>query len=135
MLAPKKLKHRKMMRGKRRGVSTRGSDVSFGDFGLKALEAGWVTANQIEAARITLSRETRKGGKLWIRIFPDKPITSKGAEVGMGGGKGDVANYVVVIRPGRVLFEISGVVKELAVNALIQAGHKLSIATKVVIRN
>lgn len=134
MLAPKKLKHRKMMRGKRRGVTTRGSNVSFGDYGLKAIEAGWVTANQIEAARIALSRETRKGGKLWIRIFPDKPITSKGAEVGMGGGKGDVSNYVAVIRPGRVLFEISGVVREAAVEALNQAGHKLAISTKVVSR-
>ena len=122
------------MRGKRRGATTRGNNVSFGDFGLKAIEAGWVTANQIEAARITLSRETRKGGKLWIRIFPDKPITSKGAQVGMGGGKGDVSNYVAVVHPGRVLFEISGVVRELAIEALIQAGHKLAIGTKVVSR-
>lgn len=123
-----------MMRGKRRGVSARGSDVSFGDYGLKAVESGWVSANQIEAARVSLSRETRKGGKLWIRVFPDKPITSKGAEVGMGGGKGDVSNYVAVIRPGRVMFEISGVTKEAAVYALTQAGFKLSVATRVVFR-
>lgn len=123
-----------MFRGKRRGVSARGSDVSFGEYGLKAVESGWVTANQIEAARITLSRETHKGGKLWIRIFPDKPITTKGAEVGMGGGKGDVANYVAVVRPGRVLFELSGISHEAAVAALIQAGHKLSVATRVTTR-
>jgi large subunit ribosomal protein L16 len=135
MLAPKKLKHRKIMRGKRRGISTRGSNVSFGEYGLKAIEAGWVTANQIEAARITLARETRKGGKLWIRIFPDKPITSKGTQVGMGGGKGDVSNYVAVVTPGRVLFEISGVTRELAVAAMIQAGHKLAIGTKVVTKD
>jgi large subunit ribosomal protein L16 len=135
MLSPKKLKYRKMMRGKRRGVSSRGSDVSFGEYGLKATESGWVSANQIEAARVSLSRETRKGGKLWIRVFPDKPITSKGAEVGMGGGKGDVTNYVVVIRPGRVMFEISGVTREVAVYALTQAGFKLSVATRVVFRD
>ena len=123
------------MRGKRRGVSSRGSDVSFGEYGLKATESGWVSANQIEAARVSLSRETRKGGKLWIRVFPDKPITSKGAEVGMGGGKGDVTNYVVVIRPGRVMFEISGVTREVAVYALTQAGFKLSVATRVVFRD
>ena len=134
MLAPKKLKYRKTFRGKRRGVSSRGTTVAFGEYGLKALESGWVTANQIESARITMSRETRKGGKLWIRIFPAKPITSKGAEVGMGGGKGDISNYVAVIQPGRVLFEISGVTKEAALEALVQAGHKLPIATKVVIR-
>lgn len=134
MLAPKKLKYRKSFRGKRRGIASRGTTVAFGEYGLKALESGWVTANQIEAARITISRETRKGGKLWIRVFPDKPITSKGAEVGMGGGKGDVANYVVVIQPGRVLFEISGVTKEAAAAALSQAGHKLPIATKIISR-
>ncbi len=134
MLSPKKLKFRKMFRGKRRGNATRGSAVSFGEYGLKATESGWVTANQIEAARVTLSRETRKGGKLWIRIFPDKPITSKGAEVGMGGGKGDVSNYVVVIKPGRVLFELSGVTREAAVGALIQAGHKLPVSTRVITR-
>lgn len=133
-LQPNKLKYRKSFRGKRRGLAQRGSDVSFGEFGLKALSVGWVTANQIEAARVTIARKTRKGGKMWIRIFPDKPITIKPNEVGMGGGKGDVANYVCVVKPGRMLFEIAGIDHQSARETLVQAGHKLSIATKVIKR-
>ena len=132
-LQPKRLKYRKSFRGKRRGISVRGSSVSFGDYGLKALSAGWVTANQIESARVTLARKTRKGGKMWIRVFPDKPVTTKPDEVGMGGGKGDVANYVSVVRPGKVLFEISGISAQEAREVLIHAGHKLPVKTKVVI--
>lgn len=135
MLAPKKLQYRKSFRGKRRGISSRGSSVAFGEYGLKTLECGWITANQIESARISLSRETRKGGKLWIRIFPDKPITSKGAEVGMGGGKGDVSNYVAVVQPGRILFEMAGITREAALGALKQAGYKLPVATRAVTRD
>lgn len=132
MLQPKRLKHRKQFRGKMPGFANRGNAVNFGDFALKALEVGWVTSNQIEAARVAIGRHTRKGGKLWIRIFPDKPITSKGAEATLGGGKGDVVNYVAVIRPGRILFEVGGLDHELALYALTQAGHKLPIKTKVI---
>lgn len=132
MLQPKREKYRKQFRGKRRGFSTRGSKVSFGEYGLKALEAGWVTANQIEAARVAIGRQTRKGGKLWIRIFPDKPITSKPNEVGMGSGKGEVKNHVAVVRPGRIMFEVSGVPVEGAHVALKLAASKLPIKTKIV---
>lgn len=114
------------------GLAFRGSTVSFGEFGLKALEVGWVTSNQIEAARVAIGRHTKKGGKLWIRIFPDKPITSKGAEATLGGGKGDVVNYVAVVRPGRIMFEVSGLEKDMATYALTQAGHKLPIKTKII---
>lgn len=131
-LQPKRLKYRKSFRGKRRGVSVRGSSISFGNYGLKALSAGWITSNQIEAARVTLARKTRKGGKMWIRIFPDKPVTTKPNEVGMGGGKGDVSNYVSVVRPGKVLFEISGISPEEAREVLVHAGHKLPVKTKVI---
>ena len=132
MLQPKRLKHRKQFRGKMPGLSFRGSTINFGDFGLKALEVGWVTSNQIEAARVAIGRHTKKGGKLWIRIFPDKPITSKGAEATLGGGKGDVVNYVAVVRPGRIMFEVSGLEKDLATYALTQAGHKLPMQTKII---
>lgn len=134
MLQPKREKYRKQFRGKRKGTAGRGSKVSFGEHGLKALTAGWVTANQIEAARVAIGRKTRKGGKLWIRIFPDKPITSKPNEVGMGSGKGEVKNHVAVVKPGRILFEISGVLKEDAYTALRLAGAKLPVRTKIVSR-
>src|SRR3989344_7851946 len=125
MLQPKRQKHRKQFRGKMPGNASRGMDVSFGEMGLKALERGWITANQIEAARVAITRRTRKGGKLWIRIFPDKPITSKPHEAGMGGGKGDVQNHVAVVKPGRMLFEVSGIENELVYEALTQAGNKM----------
>lgn len=132
MLQPRREKYRKQFRGKRRGLAVRGSKVSFGEYGLKCLEAGWITANQIEAARVAIGRQTRKGGKLWIRIFPDKPITSKPNEVGMGSGKGEVQNHVAVVRPGRIMFEISGVSVDDAHVALKLAASKLPIKTKIV---
>src|SRR3990167_7582838 len=135
MLQPKRQKHRKQFRGKMPGNASRGMDVSFGEMGLKALERGWITANQIEAARIAITRRTRKGGKLWIRIFPDKPVTGKPNETGMGGGKGDVENYVAVVQPGRVLFEVGGLDDEILIDALEQAAHKLPIKTKIVTRD
>ena len=132
MLQPKRQKHRKQFRGKMPGNASRGMNVSFGEMGLKALECGWITANQIEAARVAISRRTRKGGKLWIRIFPDKPISGKPNETGMGGGKGDIVNYVAVIEPGRVLFEVGGLDDAILLDALRQAGHKMPIKTKIV---
>ncbi len=130
MLAPKRAKHRKQFRGKMRGKSIRGSVLSFGDFGLKAIEAGWVSSRQIEAARRALTHSIRRGGRVWIRIFPDKPVTKKPPETRMGSGKGDVAEYVCVVRPGRVLFEMSGVTREAAVEALRLAGVKLPVRAK-----
>ncbi|MCR4264053.1 MAG: 50S ribosomal protein L16 [Candidatus Roizmanbacteria bacterium] len=135
MLQPKRQKHRKQFRGKMPGNASRGIDVSFGEMGLKALERGWITANQIEAARVAITRRTRKGGKLWIRIFPDKPISGKPNETGMGGGKGDIVNYVAVITPGRVLFEVGGLDDTILIDALRQAGHKMPIKTKIVSKN
>ncbi|MBI4137534.1 50S ribosomal protein L16 [Candidatus Roizmanbacteria bacterium] len=134
MLQPKRQKHRKQFRGKMPGNATRGMNVSFGEMGLKALERGWITSNQIEAARVAISRRTRKGGKLWIRIFPDKPISGKPNETGMGGGKGDIANYVAVVQPGRVLFEVGGLDDTILIDALRQAGHKMPVRTKIVTR-
>jgi large subunit ribosomal protein L16 len=134
MLQPKRQKHRKQFRGKMPGNASRGTVVSFGDMGLKSLERSWITANQIEAARIAISRRIRKGGKLWIRMFPDKPITSKPNETGMGGGKGDVSNFVMVVQPGRVLFEVGGLDEEILRDALRQAGHKMPVKTKIVMR-
>lgn len=134
MLAPKRAKHRKVFRGKRRGVSIRGSVLAFGDFGLKAMEAGWVSSRQIEAARRALTHHIRRGGRVWIRIFPDKPITKKPPETRMGSGKGDVAEYVCVVRPGRVLFEMAGVDQELAAQAMRLAGIKLPIKSKFIVR-
>lgn len=134
MLAPKRAKHRKQFRGKRGGKSIRGSRVNFGEFGLKAVSAGWVGSRQIEAARRAITHFMKRGGRVWIRIFPDKPITKKPAETRMGGGKGDVYEYVAVVRPGRILFEISGVSKELAKEAFRLAGAKLPILTKTVYR-
>lgn len=135
MLAPKRAKHRKVFRGKRRGLSTRGSTLAFGDYGLKALEAGWITSRQIEAARRALTHTIRRGGRVWIRIFPDKPITKKPPETRMGSGKGDVSEYVCVVRPGRVLFEMVGVDEALATQAMRLAGVKLPVKSKFIARS
>ncbi|CAN5377688.1 50S ribosomal protein L16 [soil metagenome] len=134
MLLPKRPKHRKMMKGRRRGKAWRGSTISFGSYGIKALECGWVTNRQIEAARITISRSVKRGGKLWIRIFPDKPLTVKPAETRMGKGKGNPEHWVAVVKPGRVMFELEGVTEELAREAMSRAMHKLPIKTKFIIR-
>jgi large subunit ribosomal protein L16 len=134
MLMPKRVKYRKQHRGRMKGKETRGVQVSFGDYGLQALEPTWMTARQIEAARRAIVRHMRRRGKYWIRIFPDKPITSKPAETRMGKGKGAVDQWVAVIRPGRVLFEISGVPDDVAREALRLAAHKLPIRTQVVTR-
>ena len=129
MLAPRRAKHRKAFRGKRTGVSIRGSHVDFGEFGLKATTAGWVTSRQIEAARRALTHSTRRGGRIWIRIFPDKPVTKKPPETRMGSGKGDVFEYVAVVRPGRILFEMAGISHEQAVESLRFASAKLPVRT------
>lgn len=134
MLMPKRVKHRKVQRGRRRGAAKGGTNIDFGEFGLKAYEAGWVTARQIEAARIALTRHVKRGGKIWIRVFPDKPITKKPAEVRMGKGKGNPEIWVAVVKPGRILFELEGVPEELAREAMRLAGHKLGIMTKFVKR-
>lgn len=130
MLMPKRVKYRKQMRGRMKGRATRGTTVDFGDFGLQALEPGWVSARQIEASRRALVRYMRRRGKVWIRIFPDKPVTKKPAETRMGKGKGAVDHWVAVVKPGRILFEISGVSEEGAREAMRLASHKLSIKTK-----
>lgn len=132
MLAPKKIKHRKQQRGRRTGKAYRGSKVSFGQFGLKALEACWMTNRQIEAARVAMTRYIKRGGKIWIRIFPDKPVTQKPAETRMGKGKGSPEKWVAVIKPGRILFEIQGVPRETAAEAMRLAAQKLPIKTKFV---
>lgn len=129
MLAPRRAKHRKAFRGKRTGISIRGSHVDFGEYGLKAVTAGWVTSRQIEAARRALTHSTRRGGRIWIRIFPDKPVTKKPPETRMGSGKGDVFEYVAVVRPGRILFEMAGISHEQAVESLRLAAAKLPIRT------
>jgi large subunit ribosomal protein L16 len=134
MLMPKRVKHRKVMRGRRRGYSKGGTDVAFGEFGLKAIDRGWVTNRQIEAARVAMTRKIKRGGKVWINIFPDKPITKKPAETRMGSGKGNPEAWVAVVKPGRVMFELSGVPEELAREAMRVAGHKLPIRTKFVQR-
>ena len=134
MLEPKKLKHRKMQKGRSRGLARRGGRLSFGSFGLKALETCWITARQIEAARRVMTRYLQRGGKIWIRIFPNKPVTSKGQEVPMGGGKGSPDHYVFPIKPGRIIFEMEGVSKEIAQEAMRKAGHKLPIKTKFISR-
>ncbi len=132
MLAPKRTKFRKQFRGKAKGVSGRGNTLAFGDFGLKSQGLGWVTSRQIEAARRAITHYTKRGGRVWIRIFPDKPITKKAAETRMGGGKGDVFEYVAVVRPGRILFEMGGVSREVAQEALRLANHKLPIKTNFI---
>ncbi len=134
MLMPKKVKWRKQSRGRMRGQTKGGALVSFGEFGLKALEPGWITSRQIEAARVSISRAMSRTGKLWIRIFPDKPVTKKPAETRMGKGKGAPEEWVAVVKPGRVMFELSGVTPEIAKEALRRAGHKLPIKTKFVER-
>jgi len=135
MLMPKKTKYRKSFRGRRKGNSKGGNVVTFGDFGLQAVETSYVTARQIEAARITITRTMKRGGKVWINIFPHKPITKKPAEVRMGSGKGNVEYYVAVVKPGRILFEISGVPEDVAREAMRKAGHKLPMKTKFVTRD
>ena len=135
MLMPKKTKYRKSFRGRRKGNSKGGNVVTFGDFGLQAVETSYVTARQIEAARITITRTMKRGGKVWINIFPHKPITKKPAEVRMGSGKGNVEYYVAVVKPGRILFEISGVPGDVAREAMRKAGHKLPMKTKLVTRD
>jgi large subunit ribosomal protein L16 len=134
MLMPKKVKHRKWMKGRRRGlgIDYRGTTLAFGSFGLKSLELKWVKARQIEAARRTIIRYLKKGGKLWVRIFPDKPVTKKGTEVPMGGGKGTVDHYVFAVKPGRMIFELEGVKEEVAREAFRIAGDKLPVKTKFV---
>lgn len=132
MLQPKKVKHRKWHKGTSRGVETRGTELSFGAYGLKALEAKWITSRQIEAARRAMTHSIQRGGKIWIRIFPDKPVTKKPPEVTLGGGKGAVDHYVAVVKPGRVLFEMDGVGQDIAEEAMRLAGHKLPIKTKFV---
>lgn len=134
MLQPKRVKHRKQHRGSRAGLSKGGTEIAFGEYGLQALEAGWVTDRQIEAARVALTRYIKRGGKVWIRIFPDKPVTKKPAETRMGSGKGSPEYWVAVVKPGRVLFELSGVTDEVAREAMRLAEHKLPIATKFVKR-
>jgi large subunit ribosomal protein L16 len=135
MLMPKKTKYRKSHRGRRKGMSKGGTEVNFGDYGLQALQTSYITGRQIEAARITITRTMQRKGKVWINIFPHKPITKKPAEVRMGSGKGAVEYYVAVVKPGRILFEISGVSEEVAREAMRKAGHKLPINTQFVMRH
>jgi large subunit ribosomal protein L16 len=134
MLMPKRVKYRKQMRGRMKGRASRGAKVTFGEYGLQALEPCWMTSRQIEAARRAIVRYVRRGGKLWIRIFPDKPVTAKPAETRMGSGKGSVDHWVAVIKPGRVLFEIAGVSEDQAREAMRLASHKLPIRTQFVSR-
>ena len=134
MLIPKRVKYRRQQRGRMTGKATRGNTVTYGDFGLQALEPGWITSNQIEAARIAMTRYTKRGGQVWIKIFPDKPVTQKPAETRMGSGKGSPEYWVAVVKPGRVMFEIAGVSEDAAREALRLGSHKLPIRTKVVKR-
>src|SRR5204863_10116684 len=134
MMMPKKVKFRKQQRGRRRGLATRGQRISLGDFGLQALEAGWVTARQIEAARIAMTRHVKRGGKIWIRIFPDKPVTKKPLETRMGKGKGAPEEWVCVIKPARIIYEMEGVTREVAMEAFRLAAHKLPIKTRFISR-
>ncbi|MCM0649401.1 50S ribosomal protein L16 [Clostridium swellfunianum] len=134
MLMPKRVKHRKVQRGNMRGKATRGNFIAYGDFAIQATEPGWITSNQIESARIAINRHVKRGGKLWIKIFPDKPVTEKPAETRMGSGKGSPEFWVAVVKPGRVLFELSGVSEEVAREAMRLASHKLPVATKFVTR-
>ena len=134
MLMPKRVKYRKAHRGRMKGLAVRGSTLAFGDFGLKALEPGWVTNRQIEAARVALARSLKRGGKIWVRIFPDKPVTKKPAETRMGKGKGNPEAWVAVVKPGRILYEMEGIAEADAREALRLAGQKLGIATKAVSR-
>jgi len=132
MLQPKKTKFRKQFRGKMKGIASRGTTLAFGDYGLKSLERSWLTAKQIEAARVAITHYTKRGGKIWIRVFPDKPITSKGLGVHMGSGKGEVVGYVAVVTPGRIIIELSGVTKEVSLEALKRAANKLPVKTRII---
>jgi large subunit ribosomal protein L16 len=134
MLEPKKPKHRKQMKGRMSGIATRGATIAFGDYGLKAMECGWITARQIEAARVAISRHVKRGGKLWIRLFPDKPVTKKPAETRMGSGKGAPDHWVAVVKPGKILFELQGVPEDVATQAMQLAASKLPISSKFVRR-
>jgi large subunit ribosomal protein L16 len=134
MLMPKRVKYRKAHRGRRAGKAYRGSTISFGDFGLKATEPAWITSRQIEACRVAISRKMKRDGRVWIRIFPDKPVTKKPLETRMGKGKGAPEFWVAVVKPGRIMFEVGGVTKDLAHEALAVASHKLPIKTKIVVR-
>ena len=134
MLSPKKIKHRKQRRGRLKGARLGGSSVSFGQYALQALEPCWITARQIEAGRIAITRHVKRGGKIWIRIFPDKPITAKPAETRMGGGKGNPESWVAVVRPGRILYELDGVPEKVAKEAFRLAGHKLPVKTRFLLR-
>ena len=135
MLQPKRTKFRKSMRGRRKGVATTGNSVAFGEFGLKAMGTEWITARQIEAARVAVTRHLRRGGQVWVRVFPDKSVSKKPAEVRMGGGKAAVDHWVAVVKPGRIMFEVAGVPAQDAAMALKLASHKLPIPTKTVQRN
>lgn len=132
MLMPKRVKYRKQQRGRMKGKATRGSKIAFGQFGLKAMSPGWITARQIESARVAMTRHIKRGGKVWIRVFPDKPVTQKPAETRMGKGKGSPEYWVAVVKPGRILFELGGVDEQLAKEAIRLASHKLPIPTKFV---
>src|SRR5256886_10711482 len=134
MLMPKRVKYRKMHRGRRQGIATRGATVAFGDFGLQAMEACWMSNRQIEAARRAMTRHVKRGGQIWIRVFPDKSITKKPAETRMGSGKGNPESWVAVVKPGRVMFELSGVQETVAKEAMLRAAHKLPIKTKFISR-
>lgn len=134
MLQPKRSKYKKTFRGKRRGIASRGLEVSFGEFGLKACQGAWISSNQIEAARRAITHEFKGGGRVWVRIFPDKPVTARASGQRMGGGKGDIAKYVSVITPGKILFEVAGITSKVAQRAFELAAAKLPIKTRVVIR-
>ena len=135
MLVPKRVKHRKQQRGRMKGKAVRGTDISFGEFGLRALEPHWITNRQIEAARVALTRYIKRGGKVWVKIFPDKPVTAKPAETRMGSGKGAPEKWVAVVKPGRIIFDLAGVPEEVAKEAMRLAAHKLPIKTKFVKRD
>jgi len=134
MLMPKRTKFRKQQRGKRRGKATRGAELNFGDYGLQATECGWLATREIEAARIAMTRFIKRGGKIWIRIFPDKPVTKKPAETRMGSGKGAPEDWVVVIKPGRIIYEMEGISSDVAREAFRLAGRKLSLSTRIIYR-
>ena len=134
MLMPKRTKYRRVQRGRMKGAASRGNKIAYGEFGIQAMEPGWITGNQIEAARVAMTRYTKRGGQVWIKIFPDKPVTKKPAETRMGSGKGSPEFWVAVVKPGRVMFEIAGVSEEVAREALRLASHKLPIKTKIIAR-
>jgi large subunit ribosomal protein L16 len=135
MLVPKRVKHRKQQRGRMKGRAVRGTDISFGEYGLRALEPHWLTNRQIEAARVALTRYIKRGGKVWVKVFPDKPVTAKPAETRMGSGKGAPEKWVAVVKPGRIMFELAGVPEDVAKEAMRLASHKLPIKTKFVKRD